>query len=44
MSEDEHEDMLLEELWMKDKFAVWKAQKDQQEKEKLAQSGKYVQI
>merc|ERR1719422_813861 len=43
MEEEEIEDMLEEELWIKDKFKVWKEQKDAEMRIKMAQSGRYKQ-
>uniref|UniRef100_A0A1I7WMH0 J domain-containing protein n=1 Tax=Heterorhabditis bacteriophora TaxID=37862 RepID=A0A1I7WMH0_HETBA len=42
MSDDDHEDMLSHELWIADNFKRWKAEKDAEEQEKLAQSGRYM--
>ncbi|CAJ0929115.1 unnamed protein product, partial [Mesorhabditis belari] len=41
LTDVEHEEMLENELWKKEKFNVWKKEKDQEEREKLAKSGKY---
>ena len=40
---DEHEDFLEQELWLKDKFAVWKQHKEDEIRIKMAQSGRYKQ-
>jgi len=43
LEEDEIENMLSEELWDKDKFKIWKAEKDAEMRIKMAQSGRYKQ-
>lgn len=43
MEEAEVEDMLEMELWQKDKFKVWKDEKDAEMRIKMAQSGRYKQ-
>jgi len=43
MEETEVEDMLELELWEKDKFKVWKDEKDAEMRIKMAQSGRYKQ-
>jgi len=43
MEEDEVEDMLDRELWIKDNFKVWKEEKDAEMRIKMAQSGRYRQ-
>ena len=42
MEEDEVEDMLDRELWIKDNFKVWKEEKDAEMRIKMAQSGRFV--
>ena len=44
MEDEEVEDMLEEELWKKDKFKVWKEEKDAEMRVKMAQSGRYLSI
>lgn len=41
LSEDEIHDFLDEELWIKDKFDVWKRKKDDETKAQLAESASY---
>ncbi|VDM53851.1 unnamed protein product [Angiostrongylus costaricensis] len=41
MADEEHQDMLAQELWIQDNFKRWKAEKDAKEQEKLVQSGRY---
>lgn len=43
LEEEEVEDMLEQELWLKDKFAVWKEEKEAEKRIKMAQSGRYKQ-
>jgi len=43
MEDEEVEDMLEGELWIKDKFKVWKEEKDAEMRVKMAQSGRYKQ-
>lgn len=38
---DEYDDFLVEELWKKDVYDEWKKNRDAEEKEKLASSGRY---
>ena len=40
MEEEELAEMLELELWLKDKFKVWKAEKDAEMRIKMAQSGR----
>ena len=40
MEDEELEEMLEMELWLKDKFKVWKAEKDAEMRIKMAQSGR----
>ena len=44
MEDEEVEDMLEEELWKKDKFKVWKEEKDAEMRVKMAQSGRYLSL
>ena len=44
MEEDEVEDMLELELWEKDKFKVWKAEKDAEMRIKMATSGRWDRL
>ena len=41
MEENDIEDFLEGELWVKDKFKVWKEEKDAEMRVKMAQSGRY---
>jgi DnaJ family protein C protein 25 len=41
LSEDEIQEFLDEELWIKDKFVVWKQKKDDETKAQLAESSSY---
>merc|ERR1712112_451733 len=43
IEDEEVEDMLEGELWIKDKFKVWKEEKDAEMRVKMAQSGRYKQ-
>lgn len=43
LEEEEVEDMLEQELWLKEKFAVWKEEKEAEKRIKMAQSGRYKQ-
>jgi len=43
IEEEEVEDMLDQELWDKEKFKVWKIEKDAEMRVKMAQSGRYKQ-
>lgn len=43
MTEDEREDFLEQELWIRDKFDEWKKEKDDEMRIKMAQSGRYKQ-
>jgi len=43
MEEEEVEDMLEQELWVKEKFKEWKMAKDAEMRVKMAQSGRYKQ-
>lgn len=43
LEEEEVEDMLHQQLWIKDNFAVWKEQKDAEKRIKMAESGRYKQ-
>lgn len=43
MEEDQLEEMMELELWVKEKFKVWKAEKDAEQRIKMAQSGRYKQ-
>lgn len=43
LEEDDVEDMLEQELWLKDKFATWKEEKEAEKRIKMAQSGRYKQ-
>ena len=40
MEEEEVEDMLEQELWVKEKFKEWKMAKDTEMRVKMAQSGR----
>ena len=40
LEEDDIEVYLEEELWLKDKFKVWKEEKDAEMRVKMAQSGR----
>lgn len=40
LEEEEVEEMLELELWEKDKFAVWKEEKEAEKRIKMAQSGR----
>ena len=42
MEENDIEDFLEGELWVKDKFKVWKEEKDAEMRVKMAQSGRYL--
>lgn len=41
MTDAEHEEYLELELWKKPEFDKWKVERELEEKEKLAQSGRY---
>jgi DnaJ family protein C protein 25 len=41
LEEDEVEEMLEGELWIKENFTVWKEEKDAEKRIKMAQSGRY---
>ena len=41
MEDEELEEMMDLELWLKEKFKVWKAEKDAEMRIKMAQSGRY---
>ncbi|CAI4228350.1 unnamed protein product [Auanema sp. JU1783] len=41
MTEEEHEDMLAQEIWKSEKFKEWQNDKQAEEQEKLIKSGKY---
>lgn len=43
MAEEEVEELLEQELWIKDKFKEWKRAKDDEMRVKMAQSGRYKQ-
>jgi len=43
LEEEEVEDMLDQQLWIKDNFTVWKEQKDAEKRIKMAESGRYKQ-
>jgi len=43
LEEEEVEDMLEQELWVKDKFKVWKEEKEAEKRIKMASSGRYKQ-
>ena len=40
---DEHEDFLAQELWIKENFKEWKQTKEDETRVKMAQSGRYKQ-
>ena len=42
LEEEEQEDMLEQQLWVKEKFAVWKEEKEAEKRIKMAQSGRWV--
>ena len=44
IEEEELEEMLELELWVKEKFKVWKAEKDAEQRIKMAQSGRYKSL
>jgi len=43
LEEEEVEDMLDQQLWIKNNFTVWKEQKDAEKRIKMAESGRYKQ-
>jgi len=43
LEEEEVEDMLEQELWQPDKYKEYKAEKDAENRAKMAQSGRYKQ-
>lgn len=43
LEEEEQEDMLEQELWVKEKFVIWKEEKEAEKRIKMAQSGRYKQ-
>jgi hypothetical protein len=40
LEEEEQEDMLEQQLWIKEKFVVWKEEKEAEKRIKMAQSGR----
>ena len=42
LEEEEQEDMLEQELWVKEKFVIWKEEKEAEKRIKMAQSGRWV--
>lgn len=43
MPEEEKEDMLVQELWIRENFDEWKQAKEDEMRAKMAQSGRYKQ-
>ena len=41
--EEEHQDYLDQELWIKDNFTAWKQEKEDEMRAKMVQSGRYKQ-
>ncbi|KRZ79430.1 DnaJ -like protein subfamily C member 25 [Trichinella papuae] len=44
INDNEKNDYLYKELWIKEKFSVWKQKKDAEEKQKMAESGQYKRM